>query len=53
MAIGVGDLSSLSHVVLQVLPRGGGGEVFHDKPVSSSGTRRLAPAIATATISPS
>ena len=31
MGVGVHDVARLAHVVLQVLPRGAGGQVLHDQ----------------------
>jgi len=43
MGVGVRDLSTLSHEVLEVLPRGAGGQVLHNQPVSGLPAWRVAP----------
>ena len=41
VSVGVVNLAGLAHEVLEVLPRGGRGEVLHHHAVASPGARRL------------
>ena len=41
VSVGVVDLAGLAHEVLEVLPRGGRGEVLHHHAVASPGARGL------------
>merc|ERR1719367_1747707 len=42
VGVGVHDLASLTHVILQVLPRGPGAQVLHNELVASSLAGRIA-----------
>merc|ERR1719215_2367864 len=42
VGVGVHDLARLAHVVLQILPRGPGAQIFHDQLIASSLAGRVA-----------